>query len=121
MKRKEKRKMDNLVYVEKKQPSFKWNWGAFMMPIQFGIGNKAYMTLLMFVPVLCLIWPFVCGAQGEKWAYDSGCFANADEFYGAMKSWNRSGKVMFILIVVALALYFLVFASLIGLFFGALD
>ncbi len=117
--------MDNMVsnvtYAEVKRPKFKWNWGAFMMPIQFGIGTKAYMTLLMLVPLLSLIWPFICGAQGEEWAYNSGDFANVDEFNGAMRSWNRSGKVMFIILMSILALYFLIFVGAVALFANAFN
>lgn len=96
-----------------KEANLGWNWGAFMMPLQFGIGNKAYLTLLILVPFLNFVWYFVCGAQGAKWAFDSGYFANVDEFNGAMKTWNRSGFVMFIFVLAAFAFYFL-------LLFGAL-
>lgn len=107
--------MDDLVYNEKKEPKLGWNWGAFMFPFQFGIGTKAYLTLLVLVPFLNFIWLFVSGAQGAKWAYDSGCFKNVDEFNGAMKSWNRAGLVSAIIVAVVIALYVLLFVGLIGM------
>jgi hypothetical protein len=108
--------MDDLRYNEKKEPKLGWNWGAFMFPFQFGIGTKAYLTLLTLVPILNFIWFFVSGSQGAKWAYDSGYFENVDEFNGAMKSWNRAGLVSAIIIAVVLALYFLLFVWTIGMF-----
>ena len=41
----------------------KWNWGAFMMNIMWGIGNKSYLTLLCLIPLFNIIWIFVCGAK----------------------------------------------------------
>ena len=104
-----------------KPPAFKWKWGAFMMPFQFGIGTKAYMTLLIFVPFLNIIWPFVCGAKGEEWAYVAGCFINDDEFKGAMRTWNRSGKVMFIIFIVGIALYLFTLIGAISIFANAFN
>jgi hypothetical protein len=92
-----------------------WNWGAFLMPLQFGIANKAYMTFLMLVPLLNFVWPFICGIKGAEWAYESGLFKNIDEFNGAMKSWNRIGFVMFVLILVLIIFYILIFAFIINI------
>ncbi|MGD6771249.1 hypothetical protein VQ049_13050, partial [Staphylococcus arlettae] len=46
-----------------------WNWGAFLLNWIWGIGNNTLAALLMFVPVLNLIWAFVLGARGSEWAW----------------------------------------------------
>ena len=93
-----------------------WNWGAFMFPLQFALGTKAYLAFLTLVPLLNLVWFFVCGAQGAQWAYDSGFFTNVDEFNGAMKSWNKAGFITFVIMVIIFAIYLAIFMGLINLF-----
>lgn len=85
--------------------NLKWNWGAFMMPLQFGIGNKAYLCLLALIPILSFIWIFVAGAKGAKWAFESGDFDTVKEFNASMKTWNRAGAVMAIICAIAIAVY----------------
>ena len=98
-----------------KEAEMGWNWGAFMFPIQFALGTKAYLALLTLVPILNLIWLFVSGSQGARWAYDSGYFTNIDEFNGAMRSWNRAGLISFVVVVILFAFYFVLFFGLIGM------
>jgi len=78
----------------------KWNWGAFSFNIIWGIGNHAYLTLLCLVPLLNIVWIFICGANGNKWAWQSGQFKNVEEFLAVQKTWNRAGLFMFIIQVV---------------------
>lgn len=105
---------ENFPTTEKRGPKLGWNWGAFIMPVQFALGNGAYLALLVLVPVINLIWCFVAGSQAAQWAYESGKFANVDEFNGAMESWNRAGKITAIICLAFIALYILLGAALIG-------
>lgn len=93
------------------EPRLKWNWGAFMMPLQFGFGNKAYLTLLTLVPLLNIVWIFVCGFKGAKWAYDSAAHKNIDAFNGSMITWNRAGLTSFVVTAVVIVLYLVLFAG----------
>ena len=45
--------------MNKTQPISGWSWGAFMFNVAWGIGNKCYLPLLCFVPVLNIIWIFI--------------------------------------------------------------
>lgn len=102
------------------EPVKGWNWGAFMFTYVWGIGNSAYLTLLVFVPLLNLIWPFVCGFKGNEWALNSGTFQTVEEFNAAQKTWNKAGLVMFIVMLAFIALYFLFGAAMVGLILGNL-
>ena len=95
-------------------PKFKFNWGALCMPLQFGFANKAYLCFLSLVPLISLIWPFVCGFCGEKWAYNSGNFSSVEAFDATMRSWNRAGLFSLIVCVVGFILYLAIFAELIA-------
>ena len=93
----------------------KFNWGAFMLNMIWGIGNKSYLTFLCLVPVLNVVWVFVCGFKGNQWAWDSGCFKTAEEFEATQATWNRAGIAYFVLMIVFFVLYFIFLGSLVAL------
>ena len=95
----------NYSYQEMPDELRKWNWGAMMFNIFWGIGNKAYMPLLCLIPCFSFIWMFVCGAKGNEWAWNAGTYQNLETFKAAQDSWNRAGFVSFIIAVVCIALY----------------
>ena len=99
----------------RKQPVSGWSWGAFMFSWAWGIGNKCYLPLLVFVPLLNWIWIFVCGAKGHEWAKNSGLYQTVEEYNAAMNSWNRAGKVMFFIMLGFIALYLLLFVGIFGI------
>lgn len=99
-------------YPQQGQPLTKWNWGAFMMSILFGFGNKAYLTLLCFVPFLNMVWIFISGFKGEEWSWNSGCYDEQKSFRAAMDSWNRAGFVSFIIALIAIV-FSIIFSSVI--------
>lgn len=103
--------MSPVSYTTNNTPDFKWNWGAFTQNILFGFANKAWLTFLCFVPLLNIVWIFVCGAKGEKWAWESGEFANEQTFRAVMKSWNRAGLLCLIIFVVVIVFYLLMGVS----------
>lgn len=91
----------------------KWNWGAFMFNITWGIGNKTYLPLLCLVPFVNLVMPFICGAMGNEWAWKNGNYSDPEEFLKVQSTWNRAGIFSFILTIVVLVLYFVFFMSII--------
>ena len=99
----------------RKQPVSGWSWGAFMFSWAWGIGNKCYLPLLVFVPILNWIWVFVCGAKGHDWARESGLYQTVEEYNAAMNSWNRAGKVMFFVMLGLIAFYILFFVFIFGM------
>lgn len=100
---------------QRKQPVSGWSWGAFMFNWVWGIGNKCYLPLLVFVPILNWIWIFICGAKGHDWARESGLYQTVEEYNAAMNSWNRAGKVMFFVMLGFLAIYVIFFVFLFGM------
>lgn len=100
--------------MEKQNFETKWNWGAFVNPIGFGIGNRAYLGLLAFVPLLNIIWIFISGAKAESWALSNpnNSYRDEEEFRNVMDSWKRAGFVQFLIILAIFVLYIIVFAAL---------
>lgn len=84
----------------------KWNWGAFMFNMFWGVGNKTYLPLLTIIPVFNIVWMFFCGALGNGWAWKKGDYANTPEgiaeFKKVQASWNRAGIFAFIIAMIGL-------------------
>ena len=82
----------------------KWNWGAFTFNIVWGIGNYTYLPLLCLIPIINIIWIFVCGFKGNEWAWKSGKFTNIEDFLATQETWSRAGFIYFIVSIAVLAL-----------------
>lgn len=98
-----------------------WNWGAAFLSIPWGIGNGSYLTLLSLVPVLNIFWWIVCGIKGNKWAWESGLFPDAETFRVTQRTWNRAGIAMLVLIAAGVVLYLAAGMSMIGMFSDAMS
>lgn len=105
--------------MEKQEFTTKWNWGAFVNPISFGVGNRAYLCLLTLIPVFNIVWIFIVGAKAESWALDNSenKYRDEEEFRKVMDTWKRGGFVQFIIVAVILAfeVVFMAFAFSIGI------
>ncbi|MGX8794826.1 ribonuclease G [Fusibacter sp. JL298sf-3] len=75
----------------------KWNWGAFMFNIFWGIGNRSYLPLLCLVPIFNIAWIFVCGFKGNEWAWNNREADDLETFLAIQRTWNRAGFVSFII------------------------
>lgn len=84
----------------------RWNWGAFMFSIFWGIGNKSYLVFLTLIPYVSFIMQIICGALGNKWAWKNTryLYDTDEEFIKAAKSWNRAGFYCFIFSICIIAL-----------------
>ena len=92
-----------------------WNWGAMMYGWIWGVANGTYMPLLALVPILNMFWWIVCGIKGNDWAMNSGKWKTVEEFNAVQKSWNTAGKVAFWFSIIFLAIYFVMFALIMGM------
>lgn len=89
----------------------KWNWGAFVFSIYWGIGHKVYLPLLCLIPFFGFVWVFICGASGNKWAWEAGNYRDVQDFREKQESWNRAGFVAFWIEIAIVALYLIIFIS----------
>ena len=87
----------------------RWNWGAFLLNWIWGIGNNTFIALLMFVPVVNLVMPFVLGAKGSAWAWRNKRWDSVDHFKRVQRLWAICGVVAVIALVgFAVAMWFFV-------------
>jgi hypothetical protein len=73
-----------------------WNWGAFLLNWIWGIGNNTFIALLVFVPFVGLVMPFVLGAKGSKWAWQNGRWDSVEHFKRVQRQWAIWGAVVWL-------------------------
>lgn len=74
-----------------------WNWGAFLLNWIWGIGNRTYIALLMFVPFVNLVMIFVLGVKGNKWAWHNRQWESVEQFKAVQKAWAVWGVVILVI------------------------
>lgn len=93
----------------------RWNWGAFLLTWIWGIGNNTLIALLMFVPFVNLVLPFVLGAKGSAWAWRNKRWESIAAFRSSQRRWALWGLALLVVsILLATALVFALLASLKG-------
>lgn len=88
-----------------------FNWGAFLLNWIWGLGNKTYLTLVIFATVLVswipLIGPLVplglCiwfGMKGNEWAWQNKKWESVEHFHSVQKAWAIWGIALFVIGIV---------------------
>lgn len=79
-----------------------WNWGAFFLNGIWGIGNKTYIALFAFIPIINVFMMFFLGFKGNKMAWKNKEWESIEHFKTVQRYWNVAG-------LVALTLYIILF------------
>lgn len=77
----------------------RWNWGAFLLNWIWGLGNGTFIALLMFVPFVNLLMPFVLGAKGGEWAWRNRRWDSLQHFQRVQRLWAIWGLVSWIAVI----------------------
>lgn len=82
-----------------------FNWGAFALPLFWGISNKVYLALICLIPYVGIIVNIYFGIFGNSYAWKEGRFKTEKECMECQKVWNKWGIAIFIvyLIIIILA------------------
>ncbi|MDP1970376.1 MAG: cytochrome c oxidase assembly factor Coa1 family protein [Methylobacter sp.] len=90
-----------------------WNWGAFLLNWIWGIGNNTFIALLMFVPFVNFVIPFVLGVKGSAWAWRNKEWESIDHFKAVQKKWARWTVIVYLGFIVLFAgLFFITMSSI---------
>jgi hypothetical protein len=84
-----------------------WNWGAFLLTWIWGLGNKVYISLLSFVPIIGMFIPFLLGWKGNEWAWKNKKWENVEHFKKVQKKWLFGGIVISLVGMIASVLVFI--------------
>lgn len=81
-----------------------WNWGAFMFTWIWGISNNVYKSLLIFIPLISIVMPFILGSRGNEWAWKNKKWGDLEQFEKTQDKWNKCGIIFFILSILFFAM-----------------
>ena len=84
-----------------------WNWGAFLLPFWWGIFNRVWIMLLGLIPIANVIMPFVLGAKGNEWAWQSKRWDSVEHFRRTQRTWMFVGLGLVVLPIIILGAYFI--------------
>lgn len=87
-----------------------WSWGGFGLGTLWGIYHGAWISLLLFIPIVNLIVTFYLGFKGNEIAWKKNKWRSIEDFNDAQREWGLGGALAF----VPLAFYLLMI--LIGIF-----
>ena len=91
----------------------KWNWGAFLLTWIWGLGNKTYIALLMFVPFVNMAMIFLLGAKGSAWAWRNKKWDSVEQFKATQRKWVKAALLVYVLmIVLGVGIFFAVMAAM---------
>jgi hypothetical protein len=68
---------------------FLWNW-------IWGLFNRVWFSLLVFVPVVGMLVPFVLLFKGRQWAWENKSWESVDHFNSVQRKWTIVGLVLMI-------------------------
>lgn len=83
-----------------------WNWGAFFLNGIWGLGNKTYIALLGFVPVINVPVMIYLGLKGNELAWDNKDWNSIEHFQSVQKKWNIAGLVAFAIYAIVVFIEF---------------
>jgi len=86
----------------------RWNWGAFGFSFLWSIFNNVWIGLLVLIPYVGWVMPFVLGAKGNEWAWQNKRWESVEHFQRVQRAWANwfltiiiISSIIFILIVIA--------------------
>lgn len=77
-----------------------WSWGAFCFGLLWGLCNRVWISLLMLVPLVNWVMPFVLGVKGKEWAWKAGSWRSVRHFRRTQHNWSIAAGIL--VLVVAL-------------------
>ncbi len=93
----------------------RWNWGAFLLNWIWGIGNNTFIALLMFVPFVNFVMPFVLGAKGSSWAWRNKRWQSVEDFKRVQRKWALWSLIVFAAVIALfVGMFFVIMASMKG-------
>lgn len=91
----------------------KWNWGAFLLNWIWGAGNKTYIALLSLIPFVGIVFIFILGAKGNKWAWENEQWYDLDHFKKTQRNWSIAG--FWVVVGSVVMIFITVFSILVAL------
>lgn len=88
----------------------KLNWGAFLLTFFWAIAHNVWIGLLVLVPYVGWVMPFVLLFKGNEWAWQNRRFESVQHFNEVQNAWMKWG-VGLLLVPLAFLFLLLLFAG----------
>lgn len=83
-----------------------WNWGACFLNGIWGLGNKTYIALLAFVPIINIPMMIILGLKGNEMSWKNKEWDSLEHFKSTQQTWNKAGLVVFAIYSIAVLIEF---------------
>jgi hypothetical protein len=77
-----------------------WNWGAFLLGPIWGIFNRVWLSLLIFIPFVGIVMWIVVAAKGSQWAWKQKPWKDVRHFKRTQLNWALGGLGLWVLLFV---------------------
>lgn len=84
-----------------------WNWGAAGLSFIWGLYHHVWLSLVVFVPLVNIVWWIVLGVKGNEWAWRSQRWVSVDEFNQMQAKWKPWGITFLVLSLLSTLIKFL--------------
>ena len=84
-----------------------WNWGAFLLTWIWGLGNRVWQAMYVFIPIYGFFYMFVLGSRGNEFAWNSREWNSVEEFKATQRKWALGGLAFAVLWVGLLGVIFI--------------
>lgn len=71
-------------------------WGGFFLTIFWGPFNSVWSSLLVLVPIVNIVIPFLMLFKGREWAWENNNWDDVEHFNKVQKRWTIAGIIFFL-------------------------
>lgn len=89
----------------------KWNWGAFFLTWIWGLGNRVYIALLVFIPGINIIMLGVLGMNGNLWAWRARRWESIEKFKRSQRKWAIAGLILWLMPLILIIVSFVMWRA----------
>ncbi len=69
------------------------SWGGFFWNWIWGLFNRVWLSLLVFVPVVGMVVPFVLLFKGREWAWQNKSWESVEHFNSVQRKWSIAALI----------------------------
>lgn len=78
-----------------------WNWGAAGLSWIWGASNRVWISFLVFIPLVNIVFWIFLGIYGNKWAWQKNYWRSVEDFQKSQEKWKVWGIIFFVLSVLS--------------------
>jgi hypothetical protein len=76
----------------------RWSWGAFGLPVLWGIYHGVWIALLCFIPLVNFAVMIYLGIKGNELAWQRNRWKSIEDFHRSQRKWAVAGVIAFVVL-----------------------